>query len=180
MLLVGLAAGAKGNNVRLGDVIVADQILDYAQQKIEDGRMTIRPQAYRADPRLLAAAQHLSTESWQSAIVAPRPGRSGKIPTVHVGLVASGDQVVKAEASWANLLALAPKLIGLEMEAGGVAAAASQAAPPTGFFMVCGVSDLGDPQKKIAGARTPARPLLPTPSLYWRPAHSPPRGRSRR
>lgn len=147
VLLVGLAAGAQANGVRLGDVLIADQILDYAQQKVEDTGASIRPQSHRADPRLLAAAQHLRADAWQPAIATPRPGRQGQVPRVHFGPVASGDQVVKATANWAILLGLAPKLIGLEMEAGGVAGAASQAAPPIGFFMIRGVSDLGDARK---------------------------------
>jgi len=40
-----------------------------------------------------------------------------------------------------------PKLIGVEMEAGGVASAAFQAAERPGFLMVRGVSDLADERK---------------------------------
>jgi nucleoside phosphorylase len=39
------------------------------------------------------------------------------------------------------------KLIGVEMEAGGTASAAFQAANTPGFFMVRGVSDLADAAK---------------------------------
>ena len=147
VLLIGLAAGSEANHVRLGDLLIADQILDYAQQKVENTGVSIRPQGYRADPRLLAAAQYLRADCWQGAIAVPRPGQTSRAQRVHFGPVASGDQVVKAEAPWADLLALAPKLIGLEMEAGGVAGAAAQAAAPAGFFMIRGVSDLGDARK---------------------------------
>src|SRR3989442_1205354 len=40
-----------------------------------------------------------------------------------------------------------PKILGVEMEAGGVASACFQANPAPGFFMVRSVSDLADAQK---------------------------------
>jgi nucleoside phosphorylase len=43
-----------------------------------------------------------------------------------------------------------PKLIGVEMEAGGVAAAAFQSAEQPGFLMIRGVSDLADEHKDTA------------------------------
>ncbi len=45
-----------------------------------------------------------------------------------------------------------PKLIGVEMEAGGAASACFQAPQPPGFFMVRAVSDMAD-EKKSSGSR---------------------------
>lgn len=58
-----------------------------------------------------------------------------------VGPVATGDKVIARRALLDKLRADWPKLIGVEMEAGGAAAAAFQSANAPGFFMVRGVSD---------------------------------------
>jgi hypothetical protein len=46
-----------------------------------------------------------------------------------------------------------PKLIGIEMEAGGVASALYQTADAPNVFMIRGVSDLADPDKEKARVR---------------------------
>jgi nucleoside phosphorylase len=46
-----------------------------------------------------------------------------------------------------------PKLIGVEMEAGGAASASFQAASQPGFLMIRGVSDLADEEKDSGEVR---------------------------
>ncbi len=145
LMLVGIAGGVKERGVKLGDVLVADQVADYELQKLTPAGPEIRWRAYPASARLLAAAKALTEESWQLSIAAPRPAR-GK-PSRHVGPVASGDKVVAAadvlqqyRKSWAALL-------GIEMEGGGVAAAAFTAPESIEFIMIRGVSDLADGAK---------------------------------
>lgn len=67
--------------------------------------------------------------------------------------MATGDKVVQRRSLVKELLADWPKLIGLEMEAGGVASACFQAPSRPGFFMVRGVSDLADENKGNAGVK---------------------------
>ncbi|MGH9906286.1 MAG: hypothetical protein ACRD8U_11980, partial [Pyrinomonadaceae bacterium] len=67
--------------------------------------------------------------------------------------MASGDKVVQAPALVKALLADWPKLIGLEMEAGGAASACFQSKSQPGFFMIRGVSDLADENKGTSGVR---------------------------
>jgi hypothetical protein len=66
---------------------------------------------------------------------------------VRDGPIASGDKVVAVEDFLAQHRASWPQLIGVEMEAGGVAAACFQAARPPGFLMVRGVSDHAEEAK---------------------------------
>ncbi len=147
ILVVGLAAGARRNKVGLGDVLVAEQIYDYELQKIKAEETGYRPEPFRVDARLLAAAQQLPEDRWQPHLTERRPDRRDSPPRVHLGPIASGDKIVADVTYWDDLYRLSSKLIGLEMEAGGVASAAHESEPAPGFFMVRGVCDLGDGRK---------------------------------
>lgn len=148
VLLVGIAAGAAANGMVLGDILLADQVVDYELQKITEDGPEIRWQVHQADARLRLAANELTSITWRRRIRASRP--DGEHPRIHVGPVATGDKVAKTDQLFARLLVDWPKLIGLEMESGGVAAAAFQGAMPPGFFMIRCVSDLGDANKDDA------------------------------
>jgi nucleoside phosphorylase len=142
--LVGIAGGLAKAGVALGDVLIADQVADYELQKLTPEKTSIRWQVHRVDPRLLGAAQNLRGDGWLACITGLRP-ESGA-PRRHIGAICTGDKVI------ANSLLDAyrdvwAKLVGVEMEAGGAASAAFQAAHHTGFFMVRGVSDLADAAK---------------------------------
>ncbi len=180
ILVVGLAAGARKNKVGLGDVLVAEQIYDYELQKIKAEETGYRPEPFRVDARLLAAAQHLPEDRWQPHLTERRPDRRDSPRRVQFGPVASGDKIVADEAYWDDLYTLSSKLIGLEMEAGGVASAAHESEPAPGFFMVRGVCDLGDGRKNDrwrpyarAAAAAYAVALLSSGPIPVRPAPAP-------
>jgi nucleoside phosphorylase len=165
VLLVGIAAGFEDNEATLGDVLVSDQIVDYELQKVYDepgwlGRIfrtgpkvreSYRFRTHGADTRLIQAAQNFIGDDWISLMTIARP-MNGK-PTRIVGPMATGDKVVERRALVKALLDKWPKLIGLEMEAGGVASACFQASTRPGFFMVRGASDLADKNKSKASAK---------------------------
>jgi nucleoside phosphorylase len=159
VILVGIAGGvvnrdAQGRTktgVKLGDVLVADQIVDYELQKLTSRGPEIRWEVHRADPRLVGAAQNLDVGHCQELMTVARPGRG--MPSRHIGPIASGDKVVAFEEALTKYHDQWPALIGVEMEAAGVAAASFQAASHPGFFMVRGVSDLADSRKGSAGVR---------------------------
>jgi nucleoside phosphorylase len=144
VILVGIAGGLAKSGVRLGDVLVADQIADYERQKLHSAGPAIRWQVHRVDPRVLGAAKNLSDDDWISRIDEARP-LPGK-PMCHFGPICTGDKVI-ANGLAESYRDVWTKLIGVEMEAGGAASAAFQAAHAPGFFMVRGVSDLADPDK---------------------------------
>jgi nucleoside phosphorylase len=148
VILVGISGGVAENDVKLGDVLVSTQIVDYELQKLTSERTEIRWEVYRADPRLVGAARNLDDSSWLELMSANRPGRGA--PKRYIGPIASGDKVIAASEALAHYRDKWPKLIGVEMEAAGVAIASSQAAQQPGFFMVRGVSDLADKKKNSA------------------------------
>lgn len=142
VLVVGIAGGIK-DEVELGDVLIAAQVVDYELQKVTDQGAHPRYRVYDPDRRLLARAQHL--DGWQTSIEVTRPvvGVSKR----RVGSVASGDKVLAQANALSALRETWPKLIGVEMEAGGVHVAAQAAVPSCGVLMIRGVSDLADEDK---------------------------------
>lgn len=142
VMVVGIAGG-DAERVALGDVLVADQFVDYSLAKETDAGTQTRFQTYRADPRLLNAARHLS--GWEPSIKALRP--EAGVPQRHIGVVLSGDIVQSKQDSLRSYKQAYSSLLGVEMEAGGVASAAWEAAGKPGVLMVRGVSDFADSQK---------------------------------
>lgn len=142
VLLVGIAGGDP-DEVELGDVLIAEQFVDYELAKLTDEGSKLRYQTFRVDPRLYGAAQNLS--GWEASVKEARP-EAGK-PHMHLGIVISGDKLQAATDALKPYKADWPKLIGVEMEATGVAAAAWEAVNKPGVLMVRGVSDLADAKK---------------------------------
>ena len=154
VLLVGIAGGVASSGVSLGDVLVANQIVDYELQKLTNGEPEIRWNVHQVDPRLLTAAQHFPADKCVSLIRTVRP--SDGQPIRHIGPVATGDKVIACEDILRQHKKGWHKLLGVEMEAGGAASAAFQTPEPPGFFMVRAVSDFADADKnspRVAGWR---------------------------
>jgi nucleoside phosphorylase len=145
ILLVGIAGGIAARNVRVGDILISDQIVDYELQKLTSQGPEIRWEVQRADSRLLDACNNYRDERWQELIQIKRPDTMKS--TRHTGPIASGDKVIAFGEVLARYRDVWPKLIGVEMEAAGVATAAFQSSDKPGFFMVRGVSDLADENK---------------------------------
>jgi len=141
--LVGIAGGLAEAGVALGDVLVADQIADYELQKVTPEKTSIRWRVHQVDPRLLGAARNLR-DGWHRLITCARPDT--RLPRRHIGAICTGDKVI-ANGLLDAYRDVWAKLVGVEMEAGGTASAAFQAANTPGFFMVRGVSDLADAAK---------------------------------
>jgi ankyrin repeat protein/nucleoside phosphorylase len=143
VMLTGIAGGLRRAGIRLGDVLISEQVVDYEVQKIVDGVARPRWQVHRADQRLLIAAQNFEGTAWAESLDRPDRGE----PRVHFGPICTGNKVIADESLAEQLRDVWQKLIGVEMEAGGVASAAFQSSDSPGFFMIRGVSDLADPDK---------------------------------
>lgn len=151
VLLVGIAGGIAAKEVRLGDVLVSDQIVDYELQKLTAKGAQVRWEVHRADARLVGAARNFSPHEWLPLLATERPEHG--MPKRHIGPIASGDKVIAFNKVLSKYRKAWPAIIGVEMEAAGVATAAFQAAQSPGFFMVRGVSDLADENKNTAGVQ---------------------------
>lgn len=148
VVLVGIAGGVKARNVALGDVLISEQIVDYELQKLTEKGVEVRWSVHKASRRLYAAALHLLGDAWRSHIQIPHP--ESLKSHIHFGPIASGDKVIAVESILSEYRSVWPSLIGVEMEAAGVASACFSAAKQPEFFMVRGVSDHADAQKNAA------------------------------
>lgn len=149
VILIGIAGGIQAKEISLGDVLISSRIVDYELQKVKsDGDDEIRYRPHEANPRLIGAVRELRDIDWFKAkeVMALRPNNSDT-PTKHIGCVASGDKVVTAQEYLARHRAVWPEMIGVEMEAAGVASACFQSVSRPGFIMIKGVSDLADHRK---------------------------------
>ncbi len=148
LLLLGIAAGI-GKDVKLGDVLISDQIVDYELGKITDKGYLPRWSVYRSDYFMLSGLSSRGL-SWLSELRSERPGNQMASPSVHVGVILSGNKVVAYEDTVSALKGYWPYAIGLEMEAAGVAAALHQLPNSPPFVMVKGVCDRADATKNDA------------------------------
>ncbi|MEX1363125.1 MAG: protein kinase [Nannocystaceae bacterium] len=146
VFLVGIAGGASQNDVAIGDVLIAQQIVDYEIQKIKPEGASARYQTYRVDSKLYNVCQNILPVEWQDIMPASRPDEGA--PQVHLGPMVSGDKVIAKSEVLNELLDDYPKLIGVEMEAAGVANALYYSQHRPRFIMIRGVSDLADSEKE--------------------------------
>jgi nucleoside phosphorylase/Tfp pilus assembly protein PilF len=147
VLLVGIACGLP-QKTNLGDVLVSTQIADYVLGKVSTGRpREIRWVVHPAGANLLDTALNLAPHEWVDLIAVARPG-DGQ-PARHANVIASGGDVVssaKVIQSWKRQWA---KLIGIEMEAGGVASGLMNTPDRPEFLMIKGVSDHGEGKESV-------------------------------
>lgn len=152
VFMVGIAGGVVENDVALGDILIADQVIGYELQKQTSEGNSPRYDVHRTHRRLLGHAQNLIGDAWADSVSTLRP-QSGT-PVRHIGPIASGNKVIAIEGPITALREGWPKLIGIEMEASGVASAAFGSSAEPGFFMIRGVSDLADSHKDSTEVKT--------------------------
>lgn len=140
LVMIGIAGGVPRDGLALGDVVVADQIIEYDYEKEGDRRW----RAYLPDALLLERAREMS--SWRLQ-VGRRPDASDEFSKVWFGPIATGSKVVASAATRSALLRINSRILAFEMEAGGISIAAWQHPRGPGVFVVRGISDLADEAK---------------------------------
>jgi nucleoside phosphorylase len=147
--MVGIAGGFEHKGVRLGDIIIAEQVVDYELQKQSEGGEEICWKAFPTAVQLTESTRNFGEVEYGPHMPA-RP--DGALPKVHWGDIASGDKVDTRGEVAAKYAHQWPTLIGVEMEGAGAALAVHHAAEAVRFFMVRAVSDMADKDKdKVAG-----------------------------
>ena len=151
LIVTGIAGGFKESGCQLGDLLVASLVADLATRKIKENAEQVnsefRPDAFAIDDRMkhFVESGEFDRGTWEQYVIKAAEWPEGRRPTIHIAPLASLDEVV-ASGQWINsLLAAWPKLLGVEMEAGGVCAAAKEFKIEAA--VIRGVSDLADPTK---------------------------------
>lgn len=150
VVVIGIAGGFKDRDVALGDIIVADQIIDYELQKVGPRKIRYRWAAYPCDRAVDQIAQRLDVSDFAARIPVKRPRRGQSL--IHFGGVLSGDKVVANGKILKVPKAVWGKAIGVEMEALGVAIACHDSS--TRVAMVRAVSDFADSRKSTKFTKT--------------------------
>jgi nucleoside phosphorylase len=147
VLLVGIAGGL-GKDVSLGDIVVSDQVVDYEVGKVTPSGATPRWSVYRSDALLRARLLDHRDPTWLARVRTARPDRDKRLrPTIHSGVVLSGNKVIADASAAGALAAVWSRASAIEMEAAGIAAALDQSADAPGFVMVKAICDRADASK---------------------------------
>jgi nucleoside phosphorylase len=142
-VLIGIAAGFR-KNVKLGSVIIADQVVGYEYSKRLGDSIEREPEPYRP-PKILKLAPDIDKRT--VTVTASKGSQSSHIV---IGPIASGSKLVASGGFLRKLLDINRHMAGLEMEAEGVAAAAHHREEKP-FLVFKAISDYGDKASK--GAR---------------------------
>jgi nucleoside phosphorylase/RES domain-containing protein len=140
VVLVGIAATLPGGNIRLGDVLVADRIVDLSEEKTFPKHATFRARIVDCDEELVGSAAEFADDSTKTRIF--------------LGPIISQSDLIKSAARRRQLAAyvinaLDHPAIGIEMEGGGLAAAAAvaDAAKRPGILVIKGAVDYANYHK---------------------------------
>jgi nucleoside phosphorylase len=139
LYLIGIAGAFVEGGARLGDIVVADKIIDYEIRRITDTGEEFRLKTFETNTELLQAARHAA---------ACQEFHGGHRPTVHFGPMLSGDKIVASTRVASQLGLLHEGLLGVEMEGAGVAAAIARSIEPVRFLMIRGIVDLANDRKR--------------------------------
>jgi nucleoside phosphorylase len=152
IIMTGICAGMEGM-VRIGDLVIANQVFDHAAGTFRGGHLTPFQQSVSQDPWILQFLGGVNEDRRTvTHLFSSHPGPSvvEVEHRVHVGAMASGSFVVKDESYMRSLLERTSKLLALDMESYGVASAAKMCSTmrkPVSWLIVKGVSDYGDSSK---------------------------------
>ncbi|MDQ3624875.1 MAG: hypothetical protein M3463_20745, partial [Verrucomicrobiota bacterium] len=124
VLIVGIAGGFTMKGVNRGDVLVAEYVHYYEPGKQKPEGEERRPRHYHCDRILWAKAKNYEAAEWKGEIDAPLPSGFGRyIPGALFGPIGCGEKVVADTRVIAELLDECPQMLGVAMEAAGVAMA---------------------------------------------------------
>ncbi len=166
LVLIGIGA-AIDKGVRLGDVIIADEINEFqaASKTVDKAQSFVFQYSgrhWRTDFALTQSARdsefsaRKSYEAWQNSVRAFRDtlglsreqsGLTRERPGAVVGHIASGNTVVASKAYAIELQGIDRKFRAIEMEAAGVLQAASSRKDPVRTLVARGISDFADERK---------------------------------
>jgi nucleoside phosphorylase len=148
VLMVGIAGGIPQDDLDLGDVVVADQIVGYEYGKVTDQGIEPRVRVYPASALLLDRVRNFWDDGWTQQVKTPRPSNAVRaVPRLFVGPTASGNKVIASTKFRQQLTTHWPKLIGLEMEGEGVFAAVFDRPQIPGALVIRGICDMADERK---------------------------------
>lgn len=146
VILTGICGGID-REMKYGDIIISDQIVDYELAKIKSDNVQVRWNVYRSDFELVQSMRMFKSDSWTSYLKRAFPGSEYKKPNVYSGIVLSGNKVIANNEEIKRFKKTWDKALAVEMEASGIAAALYQMKNAPSFVMVKAICDFADSEK---------------------------------
>lgn len=149
LIILGVAGGYPRGDIKIGDVVIASEIVEYDYKKFYHNDWLPRPRHHQTDATLLAKITSLS--EWIGFDVPTPPGEkkeNWKPKLQKSGPIAAGNALFASKGARDRLLSLQQDLLAVEMESEGVAVAAWQRNPPIPVFVIRGICDLADASTK--------------------------------
>ncbi|WP_090690596.1 5'-methylthioadenosine/S-adenosylhomocysteine nucleosidase [Paraburkholderia phenazinium] len=159
VLMVGIAAGMR-DKCKLGQVVIAERVVGYeGMAVVQGGKEEARPEQYPLNPRVrqditayLSAPMQVKERldnAWKlHELTMPEDVEAGPVTDTslpELSTIASGEQLLRDTARFAQLRELHGKIEVVEMEAVGVHAACHHNSVPA--LVIRGISDFGDSTK---------------------------------
>jgi nucleoside phosphorylase len=154
-LFVGIAASTDPENVKLGDVVVGNCVWYYEGGKVTPQGTKPQPQTVLPDAGLLK--QFTGMRDWNGNVEVTRPDGTATTPSVHQGVIASGEKVIADTAVRDEIASKNRKIIAIAMEDYGFSRAAWQNPERVRHIVFRGICDYGSADKKDAWHQYAAR-----------------------
>ncbi|MDA5193880.1 5'-methylthioadenosine/S-adenosylhomocysteine nucleosidase family protein [Govanella unica] len=173
LFCIGLAGGFKERNIEQGAIICVETVVDLATRKVTDdenggAKSKFRRRDFECTRAVyeVAKSEDFDEDVWSTYSKNNFDWPKGRTPSLWEGKIASADEVVASDDHRQKMVESGDRLLGIEMEAGGVCAAASEFNVPVSVLRV--VSDMADPSKnddnwRAVGMRTLAELLKRLP-----------------
>lgn len=146
VILTGICGGID-REMKYGDIIISDQIVDYELAKIKSDDLQVRWNVYRSDFDLVQSMRMFKSDRWSSYLKRLFPDPKYKKPNVYSGIVLSGNKVIANNEEIKRFTKTWAKALAVEMEASGIAAALYQMKNAPSFVMVKAICDFADSEK---------------------------------
>lgn len=137
IIMIGIAFGKSSAMQRIGDVLIASQVVSYEQQRVRADNVVHRGTISLSGPILL--------NRFRQALDWTFASEKGDQVRALVGPVLSGEKLIDSEQFRDHLFEAFPQAIGGEMEGAGLAAVAAHA--QTEWILVKGICDWADGRK---------------------------------
>lgn len=146
VILAGICGGIDGE-MKYGDIIISDQIVDYELAKIKEDDTYVRWNVYRSDFELMQNMMAFKSDRWFSHIKRTFPDIECEEPKAYAGIVLSGNKVIANYEEIKRFKKTWSKALAVEMEASGIAATLHQMNNAPSFIMVKAICDFANSEK---------------------------------
>lgn len=137
-LMVGIAASAS-KELKLGDIVTASDIYYYERGKITPEGKKPEPKIIPSDSTLWANV--ITLPKWNPLLPILRPDELEETPTVHQGVIASGEKVIVDEVVRDGITSGHRKIKAIEMEGYGFSRAVWQSFEHVRSLVIRAISD---------------------------------------